>query len=177
MSHHRSRWCRWGPLRRRFAVVLTALSFIGLILPDQGIAQSGDGISTGGASWATERMSIGWTIGEAVAGVLENTGRILIVGIQQPTIREVTGLDAVSVPEMHLYPNPNAGILTLEAGTYPTDRTLRVYDVLGRERLEQRIEGSVPQRLDLSSLPAAMYFLTIFDGEQVQRTWTIVKTH
>ncbi|MBT8401863.1 MAG: T9SS type A sorting domain-containing protein [Rhodothermia bacterium] len=80
---------------------------------------------------------------------------------------------------MHLYPNPlmEFGVLAIDVGT-TTTVTVDLFDVLGR-RVQTLSDGFVyPGRheltLDVSSLPAGVYFFRLRAGDRVETRSLVV---
>ncbi|HZK75587.1 MAG TPA: T9SS type A sorting domain-containing protein [Candidatus Kapabacteria bacterium] len=82
-------------------------------------------------------------------------GRYLVVGTFSQTRVSGTGL---VVNPIGIYPNPSSqtiNIESLEAGKH-----VEVLNVLGREILSVRVPTTGPLTLDVSSLPAGLYYVS-----------------
>lgn len=83
-----------------------------------------------------------------------------------------------TVPVLSLFPNPSRGLLTVQVAGQPgLDYKLRLANILGRElritafRPEQAIEGLT---IDLSGLPAGMYFYSLLVNDKAVSTKRLI---
>lgn len=92
---------------------------------------------------------------------------------------EITVITGVGINEngsvnlMTVYPNPTTGLTHVQCEN-PDAQELRVYDVYGRMIQSQTINTELTD-IDLSNCADGMYFLRIFNGEQLLGTVKIVK--
>ncbi len=92
---------------------------------------------------------------------------------------EITVITGVGINEngsvnlMTVYPNPTTGLTHVQCEN-PDAQELRVYDVYGRLIQSQAINTELTD-IDLSNCADGMYFLRIFNGEQLLGTVKIVK--
>lgn len=64
--------------------------------------------------------------------------------------------------EIHISPNPSNGVFRLDiSGDQTGSHTYRVIDPLGKAVVQQGEIAALPYRLDLSSLPAGVYYLQV----------------
>lgn len=81
-----------------------------------------------------------------------------------------TGIDEKLVEKILIYPNPTDGILTITGYLKPVD--IQIYSTLGQMiRSENRVENS----LDISGLPAGIYFMVVIDGNTMIDRERIIK--
>ncbi|RME92095.1 MAG: T9SS C-terminal target domain-containing protein [Bacteroidetes bacterium] len=83
----------------------------------------------------------------------------IVVGTQDP-LREGE--------RIHLYPNPSRGLLQVTLEGFDQPGELLLYDLTGRPLYRAAVQNRV-QSLELSALPAGIYWLRIINGE---RSWT-----
>jgi hypothetical protein len=70
---------------------------------------------------------------------------------------EGPGTSGISV-----YPNPASGSFTIVPGTgNPGPVSITLFDLTGRIVLERKTGGISPERIDVSLLPAGLYFLKL----------------
>lgn len=65
-----------------------------------------------------------------------------------------------------IYPNPTSGIITLSWADV-MDADISVYDVVGRAVMSDAVHGAAKKDLDMSSLPAGNYVVSLRDKEGV----------
>ncbi|HHN48422.1 MAG TPA: T9SS type A sorting domain-containing protein [Bacteroidales bacterium] len=66
-----------------------------------------------------------------------------------------------------IYPNPTAGIITLELSDNPdpTDIAVEIYNIVGEKLLSAELRGSTRYDLDLGSLSRGVYIIRVLNGE------------
>jgi len=98
------------------------------------------------------------------------TGRPPVV-VYLEQARSTVGVDEPGENDIRIYPNPSNGKITVVAGNNPGEAfKVTVWDVTGRNILEQEFKGSHQCSLDLGSAPEGIYFLRISAG-----TWTATR--
>ena len=70
--------------------------------------------------------------------------------------------DPIAETGFQVYPNPNDGVIMVATGTHTSQQSVeyRIINLMGQTLLTGRIE-SENQPIDVSALPAGMYFITI----------------
>lgn len=83
------------------------------------------------------------------------------------------GVDELKIKNegLKIYPNPTSGVLNLELENLAT---VQIINVLG-ELMKTEVLSSTKQRLDISDLKNAIYFLKVFDKEKLIGTSKIIK--
>jgi len=82
-----------------------------------------------------------------------------------------TGIETIGIPSVKIFPNPTSGELKIENGELKI-KNVEVFDLLGRK---QKAESGISTLLnaqernvmDISCLPAGMYFVRIATGENI----------
>jgi hypothetical protein len=75
-----------------------------------------------------------------------------------------------------VYPNPASDVLTIDNIEVGKVKALRLFDILGREVLNQKVEGSESVQLNVSQLSRGTYLLTLYnDALQPIFTKTVIK--
>ncbi len=64
---------------------------------------------------------------------------------------------------LHIYPNPNTGIITLE--TAIAKGTYQLYDITGKTLLQGSVT-STKFTLDISTLSSGVYFISVSDADK-----------
>ncbi len=81
------------------------------------------------------------------------------------TVTGTVGIRSASIQEVLVYPNPVTSNLNIKlSGNWSYNANVRIYNALGTLSLEKKMDGR-EYLLDLSSLPAGIYFLDIKDGQ------------
>lgn len=97
------------------------------------------------------------------------TGQITVSG--RPT---ATANGASAAPALNLFPNPNRGQATLQFAAKPgQDYKLRISNLIGREVRTLALKpelGADGLPVDLSNLPAGMYFYSLLVNDKVVST-------
>lgn len=125
-------------------------------------AQVAEIVSSGGGKLEASNINIEFTVGDIAAGSYSQGSLRLFEGFQAMNyaISLVTGLQPETV--FAFYPNPTQRFLTIDADLMPGS-TFRVTDISGKD-LELPAElGAHRAVIDVSSLPASLYVLTIQD--------------
>jgi hypothetical protein len=75
-----------------------------------------------------------------------------------------------------VYPNPASDVLIIDNIEVGKVKNLRLFDILGREVLTQKVEGSESVELNVSQLSRGTYLLTLYnDAAQTIFTKTVIK--
>lgn len=74
-----------------------------------------------------------------------------------------------NLPALRVYPNPTAGLITLEMreGSWFDELTLMVFNSIGKKMLQKVLWGDASYQCDLSALPDGLYYLRFFSGEEI----------
>jgi hypothetical protein len=84
--------------------------------------------------------------------------------------------EATIITKTRVYPNPASDVLTIDNIEVGKVKALRLFDILGREVLNQKVEGSESVQLNVSQLSRGTYLLTLYnDAAQPIYTKTVVK--
>ena len=102
--------------------------------------------------------------GSVAAGV-QHAFEIFSVGIE----------DEIHDFALKAFPNPTAGMLTLEVGNFNnTELQFQLLDLQGKRLQGDQIQ-SAQTELDCSHLPKGIYFLHLYDGSNSIHTFKIIK--
>ena len=103
-----------------------------------------------------------------------------VIGLDNLVIctSSVSGIDQTSLlKKIHIFPNPNLGVFTVELPTPATSNMkLRVTDLTGRLLLEKQTEeGNSIQTVKASTLPDGLYFIQVVSEGKVVAMEKFVK--
>jgi hypothetical protein len=120
------------------------------------------------------------------AKIQEDTGSFMILSndVENPEVEislyayVIVGINELQVTsnELRVFPNPTNGQLKIENGELKIDN-VEIFDVMGRlydvETLRATSLQSTPATLDISHLPAGVYFLRIECRDAINRVRTM----
>lgn len=126
-------------------------------------------IASGGDYFTATSFTNSFTVGEESAVTTSSNGTfILTQGFQQPQEGPNAVLDPQAVTGFNAYPNPTAGMLTLNYVLAAAGQVqLEVYDLSGKllqAETQQQQAGRQHEVLDLSGLSNGAYFINIRIG-------------
>jgi len=113
----------------------------------------------------SNKMSLSWTLGDSYIKTLGMESMILTQGFQQPFLK-IKKIDSARHESFNalVYPNPTAGLLTVENKDSSQPYQIEVYDAVGR--LVQKLESNESKTLiDLSIQHAGQYFIRLTNAE------------
>lgn len=149
-------------------IVLFGL-FITNIQGQQSVHSSG-GNATG--SGGQSSYSVGQVAYTGTAG----SGGSVIQGVQQPF--EIFTLGTDDFPDIQLmigYPNPTTGVFVLKTGNSTSENIeYQLYDLNGRKISNQKIT-QIEMQIHLENFASSLYFLKVFDGNKLLKTFKIIK--
>ncbi|MBL4754869.1 MAG: T9SS type A sorting domain-containing protein [Flavobacteriales bacterium] len=73
-------------------------------------------------------------------------------------IKEITGKTSLT---LKIYPNPASSMATIEIGELPTEATLSIYDITGRELKSYAIQNQSTLTINTKELGSGLYFLRL----------------
>ena len=133
-------------------------------------------LSTGGdASGAGGTAS--YSIGQVVYTTNSGTNGSVAQGVQQSyTISTTIGNELTHINlELRAYPNPTTDLLTLNIDNYDHEKlTYALYDVRGK-LVESNQVNSSSTVIKMEGMATSTYFLTVSEGEQLVKTFKIIK--
>ena len=80
---------------------------------------------------------------------------------------ELVGIDETVKNDFSVYPNPANGVLFVETAHAPSlpDQTYRITNIMGQTLLQGSINAEI-QQINIASLPAGLYFLSVGNTTQ-----------
>lgn len=119
----------------------------------------------------------GWTDidGDGKTELLVGTGQGGIMFLHNPD-RSINTTRIAAVQKVaHVYPNPANNQLTIQLEKAPRDPVhLTFYNALGQPLLQQTIQGTAVQQLDITALPAGVLFIELV-AENYRETISFIK--
>ena len=139
--------------------ILTLALFISTITAK---AQVTEIVSSGGGAYSSSSLSLEFTVGDIAVGSYEQGSLRWFEGFQSVNygISLITGLSTETT--FSFYPNPTQKFLTIESDFAPGS-TFHVTDITGKDFVLQTELTAHRAIVDVSSLPNALYVLTIQD--------------
>ena len=120
--------------------------------------------------------SVSFSVGQIAAQSSGDGTTTISEGVQQPYEISVSGVD--DYPNITLnavvYPNPTQGNLQLTMNNVQLNGEVRVYDANGKYLFNKKIEGKTTY-FDLSDYAPGTYYLNIFSGKQMLKSFKVVK--
>jgi hypothetical protein len=151
-----------------FAVFVSLSSFC----QESTIAAGGDATGAGGSS--------SYTVGQVLYTTATGTNGSVAQGVQQPyEISIITGVKETTINlEMNVYPNPTTNYLQLkvDASTSLSNQQLsyQLIDLQGKVIANKKVTAS-NTILKMEALPKAIYFLKVTKGNQIIKTFKVIK--
>lgn len=134
-------------------------------------------ISSGGADFKGENVSLSWTIGEPVCETISNAGIILTQGFQQGYLRSNAIEDLFSLGiSLKVYPNPTADDLNLlvKSDNFATMQFF-LHNMEGKALTHGSVKADLT-KIEMYRYPHGVYLLRIVkkSGEPV-KSFRVVK--
>jgi hypothetical protein len=131
-------------------------------------------LSTTGSLSNSGDVYIAATVGEPVIGTVQSETLVLTQGFQQPLLEEPNSFVLLDHQKtwFTLFPNPAEEEVSLRLEAMPSlSMALEIMDMLGRLHIQQPVPlngQEVTVRINISTLPAGLYFLQLGDTESGQ---------
>ncbi len=131
--------------------------------------------SAGDYSQAPNFGSLHWTLGETATETLTSGGIRLSQGFHQLYVLTV-GVDQAEAESFSLkvFPNPASSSVSIQ-NEHSGPLEWQLFDVSGKQLLQQALPAFSLQTVDLHTLPAGVYLLRATDERHKVRTFKIVK--
>ena len=150
------------------ALLLSGLFITGLQAQQSANSSGGDATGSGGSA----SYSVGQIAYTAVPGSSNQ-------GVQQPYEFFTVGIDENKNINLSItvFPNPAESVINLKIDNLALETlSYQLYDIAGRQLLEQRISAPLTA-IQLGKLPAATYILKVTDGQKSLKTFSIIKNN
>ncbi len=118
--------------------------------------------------------SYNWSTSAVTQSIVVSTGNVYWVVVTDGnnctasdtmTVNLITGINAIALKGISVFPNPVVGILILESEIIFEETEIRLMDLSGQLILKDHHtgNGTLHKRYDLSSLPSGTYFLKLYN--------------
>ena len=152
------------------AVFLLVLGLTGLQAQTSVDATGGNATGSGG--------SASYSVGQVVYQTHTGTTGSVAQGVQQPyEISVVTGIEEAKGINLSVsaYPNPTSDYLTLSIEKFDiSNLSYQLYDINGKLLQNEKITGKQTS-IVMSNLVPANYFVKVIQGNEVIKTFKIIK--
>jgi Secretion system C-terminal sorting domain len=133
-------------------------------------------VSSGGTATGSNGSST-YSIGQTFYSYATGSNGSVSEGLQQPF--EITTLGNDNFPEIILqlkvFPNPTTSFVTLSVGDANFDNfSFKLFDLNGKSIAVQKIQN-VETKIEMEALPSAVYFLNVMEGNDVKKSFKILK--
>lgn len=148
---------------------LIAFSTMFLSAQETNPATGGKGVGSGGV--------VEYSIGQVFSNVGSGSNGTVVQGVQQPyEILVTTGIENTSITlECKVYPNPTSGIFILSVNTDEFKNLKFVLMDFGGKLIKQDILNDEETEISLENYSSSMYFLKVYNGNIVIKTFKIIK--
>jgi len=134
-------------------------------------------INIAGRDVSDDGGSISYSIGQVFFSVHHDPENQILEGVQQPLV--ISARPIVKKEnnfKVAAYPNPGTDYFMIEASDYPKrELSYKFMDLQGRLLKAERFGKSGATRVNINSLPAAIYLLRIYDNGKFIKTIKIIK--
>ena len=156
------------PLRIIFASLVVVLN--GIVAVAQSVIVPFGGDATDGS------VAVSYTVGQVAVQANSDGGTTIYEGVQQPYEIQTIGIDnypGITLNAM-VYPNPTIGNVQLTMNNVQLEGEVKVFDMSGKLLFAKKIEGENTE-IPMSDLAAGTYFVNVCQGQQVLKTFKVVK--
>jgi hypothetical protein len=154
-------------------LLITSIFLFGSI--PQTFAQESPVTTGGQATGAGGTAS--YSVGQVVYTTATGTNGSVAQGVQQPyEISVTTGVNETAINlEMSVYPNPTTNYLILKVDNFELSTlNFQLIDLQGKVIENKKVTAS-NTILKMEALPKAIYFLNVTKGNQIIKTFKIIK--
>jgi hypothetical protein len=153
-----------------FLVLFLLLSYVG-------IGQSLEPVlvSSAGGHFDAGSASLSWSLGEPVIATEDAGSQVLTQGFHQ-TFLNISSVSSIGeASSIGVFPNPNAGLLTVDLSDLDVACRVEVYDALGRLLIQANANPNQQLDLDLYDFSAGHYFLRVYNAQSILEVFKIQK--
>ena len=121
-------------------------------------------------------VTVSYTVGQVAVQANSDGSTTIYEGVQQPYEIQIIGIDDYPgiVLNAIVYPNPTVGNVQLTMNNEQLEGEVRVFDLNGKFLFSKKIEGENTE-IPMSDLAAGTYFVNVCQGQQVLKTFKVVK--
>jgi hypothetical protein len=156
-------------MRYLTTTLVALICSVGLHAQESPTAAGGDATGAGGSS--------SYSVGQVVYTTATGTNGSVAQGVQQPyEISVTTGVKETTINlEMNVYPNPTTNYLTLKVDDFELSTlNFQLIDLQGKIIENKKVTAS-STTIKMEALPKAIYFLNVTKGNQLIKTFKVIK--
>ena len=152
---------------------------ISALLMSSVLAKAQQASVAGGGDVSNANGSVSYSIGQVAYGNSTGGSGSVNQGVQQPFEFYTLGIN--NFPnirlEMSVYPNPTTSIVNLSIKDFKSNTmSYQLFDITGRLIKEEKINNTITP-IDLQSVASAHYLLTVYDKNQIIKSFKIFKNN
>ena len=149
--------------------------FIGALLLSSGVLFSqGNTTTAGGEAFGIGGVS-SYSVGQVVYTTVSGANGSVAQGVQQTYKVIAVGIDESIIDmELFAYPNPTTDYLTLQVEEDVVNLNYQLFDLQGNQLQKHEISNGSTQ-INMGGQPASTYLLKVLKGEQLIKTFEIIK--
>ena len=155
--------------RDMLLMVCGGLFFLGTAVAQNAVVPVG-GTASGSGGTVT------YTVGQIAVQTNSDGTTSISEGVQQPFEISVVGVD--DRPDItltaKLYPNPTLSVCNLQCEAWQDLDEVRIYDPNGKFLFRKKIESNITE-MEFSSYAPGTYYVNVHKGQQVLKTFKVVK--
>lgn len=150
---------------------------VAIFLMFMGGLQAQETLTTAGKEATGAGGTVSYTIGQVVYTTPTGINGSMAQGVQQPY--EISATTGIEVAEVNLnflaYPNPTKNNLNLSVGKLLSDNlSFQLVNTLGKLIQEQNIISETTS-IKMENLPKTIYFVRVQEGQELLKTFKIIK--
>ena len=121
-------------------------------------------------------ITVSYTVGQVAVQANSDGGTTMYEGVQQPYEIQIIGVDDYPgiVLNAMVYPNPTVGNVQLTMNNVQLVGEVKVFDMNGKLLFVRKIEGENTE-IPMSNLAAGTYFVNVCQGQQVLKSFKVIK--
>lgn len=158
---------------KQFLFSVSAVALLWLCGP---VAYAQEASTSAGGDATGSGGSVAYSVGQVVYTTNTGTTGSVAQGVQQTYKISSVGLDHPSINlKLAAYPNPTTDYLILEVqGDEAPKLTYQLLDLNGKVLGNSKLTGT-QTNIDMGSLLPASYFVKVYQGNTVVKTFTVIK--
>ena len=151
------------------------MTIITFLLLGIGVTNAQETVTTTGGEASGTGGTASYSVGQVVYTTATGTNGSVAQGVQQPyEISTTVGIKETSINlELSVYPNPTTDYLTLKVADFET-LNFQLIDLQGKIIENKKVTAS-NTTIKMGALPKAVYFLNVTKGNQLIKTFKVIK--
>lgn len=121
-------------------------------------------------------FTVSYTVGQVAVQANSDGSTTIYEGVQQPYEIQIIGIDDYPGITLNavVFPNPTIGNVQLTINDEQLEGEVKVFDMNGKFLFVKKIEGESTE-IPMSNLAAGTYFVNVCQGQQVLKTFKVIK--